>query len=158
MALDLPAWKQVKEAGLHPFRGDPKPPALRLEDMQGKIHELTDYKGEVVLVNFWATWCPPCVEEIPSMGRLARRLGGQGFTILGINLGEPKEQVARFLESTPADFPILVDEDGGSAESWSIRAYPTSFLVDREGVIRYAYFGALEWDSEAVIEKISPLL
>lgn len=92
------------------------------------------------------------------MGRLAQRLGERGFTILAANLGEPRARVAEFLETTPADFPVLLDEGGDSAASWSIRAYPTSFLVDREGIIRYAYFGALEWDSDSVIETIEPLL
>lgn len=145
-------------AGLRPHRGDPKPPALELPDLEGATRRLSDLRGEVVLVNFWATWCPPCVREIPSLGRLQQRLQGSGFRVLAVDVGESEEIVRRFLEKRPAAFPVLLDSEGVAVKAWNVSAFPSNFLIDAAGRIRYSYYGALEWDAPEVVELIETLL
>lgn len=148
----------AKSAGLQPFRGDPQPPPLQARDLAGDIHRLEDYSGRVVLLNFWATWCPPCVEEIPSMGRLQARFPRAEFVILGVDIGEDAATVEAFLKEVPADFPVLLDPAGDLVQPWRIRAFPTSLLIDRQGRIRYGYYGALKWDDPAVESLVRGLL
>ncbi len=142
-------------AELQPIEGTPLAPDLELTDIEGKRWSLASLRGEVVLLNFWATWCPPCVEEIPSLGRLDLRLEGKPFRVVSVDVGEEAEQVREFLKRVPADFPVLLDPEGSVTGPWKIRAFPTSFLIDREGRLRYGYFGGLEWDSDAVVALIS---
>lgn len=145
-------------ATLQPYPGQPQAPALELIGLDGRRHTLADYRGKVVLVNFWASWCPPCVEEIPSLNRLQTKLAGKDFTILGIDMGEDAETVRRFLEQVPAEYPVLLDPDDSAVKPWKLRAFPTTFLIDREGRIRYGYFGGLAWDAEEVVERVESLL
>jgi thiol-disulfide isomerase/thioredoxin len=145
-------------AGLKPFKGNPEPPPLAFPTLDGSERRLADLHGRVVLVNFWATWCPPCVKEIPSLGRLHQRLEPRGFSVLAVSVGEPEALVRRFMADHPAQFPVLLDSDGASVERWRIAAFPTNFLLDAQGRIRYAYFGALEWDSPETVAVIESLL
>lgn len=152
-----------KERELLPFGGDPIPPPLALANLAGGNKTLSDYAGQVVLVNFWASWCPPCVHEMPSMERLSARLAGEPFVILGVNMAEPPQVVREFLDvlrntKVAVTFPILLDRDGAALKRWQVFAFPTSFVIDKKGRIRYALFGAMEWDDEKVIAKIQALL
>ncbi|MCW8918485.1 MAG: TlpA family protein disulfide reductase [Gammaproteobacteria bacterium] len=145
-------------AELQPIEGRPPAPMLQLSDIAGKSWSLQALRGEVVLLNFWATWCPPCVEEIPSLGRLNARLTGKGFRVVSVDVGEEAAQVREFLHKVPAQFPVLLDPQGTTTAPWKLRAFPTSFLIDREGRLRYGYFGGLEWDAPEVIDLITMLL
>ncbi len=145
-------------AALRPYTGDPSPPPLALPGLQGEPFELASYRGKVVLVNFWATWCPPCVHEIPSLGRLQGRLEKRGFTVLAVNVGEASATVRRFLEKRPAAFPVLLDREGEAFSAWNVSAFPTNFLIDARGRIRYSYYGALEWDAPDVVAIVEQLL
>lgn len=138
--------------------GDPKPPPLTLRDLSGKTHRLADYRGQVVLVNFWATWCPPCVHEMPSMQRLQENMRGRKFVILAVNMGESEEDVRAFMKKIGVNFPVLMDKDGEALRAWKVFAFPTSFVIGPSGDIRYSLFGAIDWDSPEVIEKIQALL
>ena len=131
---------------------------LQLENLQGKKVALSDYKGQVVLLNFWASWCPPCVHEMPSMARLNDQLSGQPFEILAVNLAEPKAAIQAFTKAHPVNFPILLDESGSAVQSWQVFAYPSTYLIDKKGQIRYALFGGTEWDEAHHVEKIKALL
>ena len=111
-----------------------------------------------MLVNFWASWCRPCVEEIPSLHRLQAEIKNPAFSIVTVNAGENRERIARFLEQVPLELPLLMDYDGKVSTDWKIYVYPSSYLVDHQGIIRYAYLGALEWDSTATIKTIQSLL
>jgi thiol-disulfide isomerase/thioredoxin len=133
-------------------------PALELPDLAGKQHRLGDYQGRVVLVNFWASWCPPCLAEMPSMQRLANALKGRPFTILAVNLEESKSTVWKFRKLLNIDFATLLDSTGDVTRAWGVEVFPTSYVIDSEGRARYFAEGPLEWDAAAVINAIEPLL
>jgi thiol-disulfide isomerase/thioredoxin len=143
---------------LRPFPGSRSAPALTLPTLDNRQIDLDSLKGRVVLVNFWATWCPPCVEEIPSLQRLYRRLKPAGLEILAVDVGESAEVMRAFLADKPVDFPVLMDSDAETFRRWGVYAFPTTLVLDREHRIRYAVFGAFEWDSPEVIEALMPLL
>ncbi len=160
-ALSEPPPKPVgrKAHELKPFAGDPTPPPLSLVSIDGKHRSLSDYRGKVVLVNFWASWCPPCVHEMPSMQRLQGHMRGRPFAILAVNMAEEPQTVRRFLDTkVNVDFPILLDREGKALQSWGVFAFPTSYVIDRAGKIRYALFGAFEWDDPAVIKTLDALM
>ena len=143
---------------LSPYIGDPQPPSLGLKDVNGKRHVLADFKGQVVLVNFWATWCPPCRAEMPSMWRLQNGFRGQPFRILAVNMGESDIEVNTFLpDKMKRDFTVLMDRDGAVLKRWKVYAFPTTYVIDKQGRMRFGLFGATEWDSaenRQVIEKL----
>lgn len=150
------AQKVVRE--LLPYQGHPQPPALQLPDLDGKPHNLDDHRGRVVLLNFWATWCPPCVHEMPSMQRLKEKMAGRPFDILAVNIAEPDKDVHEFLRTkVNVDFPVLLDRNGEMLKAWKVFAFPTSYLIDTEGRIRYGVYGEIEWDAPETIEKIKSL-
>lgn len=132
-------------------------PSLALKDLGGKPHTLDDYRGQVVLLNFWATWCPPCLIEMPGMQRLKAALPDTAFTILAVNVKESREKAWRFQKLVNVDFTVLRDTTGSVAEDWNVAVYPTSYLIDKTGRIRYVAFGALDWDSAEVIAVIRTL-
>ncbi len=160
IASPSPAISAGKKANtLKAYKGDPNAPPLRLENLSKKIISLADYRGRVVLVNFWASWCPPCVHEMPSMQRLADGLSDKPFEILAVNMAESPVVIREFLQTrVNVDFPILLDRDGAALKRWQVFAFPTSFVIDKSGRIRFGLFGATEWDSPEIVQKIQQLL
>ena len=144
-------------AELKPWTGGATP-ALVLQDLHGRTHRLADYRGKVVLVNFWATWCEPCRDEMPSIERLRQSLAGRPFEVLAVNLGEPLGRIERFLERMPLNFPMLLDRDTGVAKAWKARVIPATFLVGPDGRIRYVHYGELDWSSAPVRKRVAELL
>lgn len=137
----------------------PKPaPKLALPTLSGGKVNLSQLRGKVVLVNFWATWCPPCRQEMPSMQRLNEKMAGKPFAIVGVNVGETQAQISGFLKVVPVHFSIALDEKGKSLESWQVFAFPTSYLIDKQGRIRYGLFGSIEWDESESMQVIEGLL
>ena len=139
----------------------PPAPALVLPDEAGRqTWRLSDLRGKVVLVNFWATWCPPCRKELPSMERLWRQLKDQGLVVLGVNVGESADEVFAFSNGleTPLTFPLLLDEDSSVAQSWPVKGLPTTYLVDKRGRIAFGVIGGREFDSPAIVEQVRGLL
>ena len=153
-----PATTHSVVRGLQPYQGNPVPPPLQLLDLDGRAQDLAQLRGRVVLVNFWASWCPPCVREMPSMQRLKEKLAGRPFTILAVNMAEPDQDVHTFLSRMKVDFPVPMDRDGAVLKNWKVFVFPTSFMLDTEGNIRLGVFGEVEWDSPEVMEKVSRLL
>lgn len=132
--------------------------ALNLQDLNGQAVSLTDFHDKVVLLNFWASWCPPCLHEMPSMTRLKQQLNNQPFEILAVNLAEQPQDFAAFLQANPVNFPVLLDPKGQAIKDWRIMAYPTTYLIDEQGQIRYALFGGTEWDQPQHVHLINQLL
>lgn len=148
-----------KERQLSLYKGPPISPELILKDLNNKFVNLQKLKGKVVLVNFWASWCPPCVHEMPSMQGLQNRFFTKGFTILGVNMAEDEKTVRHFLKTkVDVQFPILFDSEGTALKRWGVFAFPTSYVIDKKGKIRYAIFGGVDWEKESIIKKISNLL
>lgn len=133
-------------------------PSLQLDDLNAQSYRLQDSDGQVILINFWATWCRPCVEEIPSLHRLRAKIDSPAFEIITVNVGEDQQRIADFVEQVPIQLPLLLDDEGIVSNAWKVYVYPSSYLVDQDGQIRYAYLGALEWDSPENITIIQSLL
>ena len=133
-------------------------PGLELTGLDGRTHRLEDYRGRVVLLNFWATWCEPCRDEMPAIAELKKRLAGRPFVVLTVNVNEPESRVRNFLSRLPLDFPVLMDAEGRAAKGWHVRILPASFLIARDGRIRYTVTGELDWANEQVIGLVSELL
>ncbi len=144
----------LQAANLKPVEGKIAAPLLLLQDLQGKTHNLKDYKGQVVLVQFWATYCSPCRHEMPSMNRMVKKMGDVPFKILAVDMGETKAEVKQFVDEVKPEFTILMDEDGKTIGDWRVFAAPSNFIIDPEGNIRYTLFGGVEWDSDELIEKL----
>jgi len=135
-------------------------PAFTLQDGDGNPVSLADYKGKVVLLNFWGTWCPPCRQEMPSMEHLYKRLHDKGFVVLAVNQTETSEDVFIYtsqLSVTPT-FEILYDKKSDVAAEYRVVGLPTTYLIDKKGNIRYRAVGGRDFDSPRVEQQISSLI
>jgi len=142
-------------------RQTPKPaPALKLKDLDGQTHDLAQLKGKVVLINFWATWCPPCRREMPSMERLSQAFKGKPLVVLAVDVGEDADTIDTFTSQldTPPTFPILLDTRSRTMQAWKVAGLPTTFLVDKQGRIVASAIGGREFDHTEIIRAINELL
>ena len=140
----------------HPISKPYAAPALKLQDLDGKTHDLSDLKGKVVVVNFWATWCPPCRREMPSLERLRQHLADKGLAAVAVDVGEDADTVFSFtgqLDPAPG-FPLLLDKDSVAMQRWKVRGLPTTFVVDTQGRVIYRAVGGREFDHEAIIKQL----
>ncbi len=142
---------------LKPWAGGATPP-IELEDLDGAVHRLADYRGKVVLVNFWASWCAPCRVEMPTIERLRRALEGKPFAVLAVNVGEGARAARGFAEKVPVGFPLLLDRDTRVTKAWGARILPASYVVGPDGAVRYSFFGELDWSSDRVRATIEALM
>jgi thiol-disulfide isomerase/thioredoxin len=147
----------VQAMELQPWKGGATPP-LALKDLNGKIHKLEDYRGKTVMVQFWATWCPPCLKEIPAMQRLEKKMAGKPFVILAVNMGETQKDVSEFVNKMKIGFTVLMDEEGKGVGDWKVFVAPSSFLIDPQGKVRYTLQGGAEWDDKEYVQLISDLM
>lgn len=136
-----------------------KAPVFQLQDMDESLFSLEQYRGKVVMLNFWATWCPPCRREMPSMERLSKMFTNDQLVVLAVNQGEAPDHVFAFLGQLETDptFPILFDQDSQVALSYKVKGLPTTYLVDKQGMIRYRAIGGREFDHpevKAIIEEL----
>jgi thiol-disulfide isomerase/thioredoxin len=141
---------------LLPWTGGATPP-LALDGLDGKRVTLDAFRGRTVIVNFWATWCVPCREEMPSLAALARR-APDTLVVLAIDVGESRARVDRFLERYPVDLPILLDTRGDAAQAWQVGVYPSSYVIGPDGRIRQYIAGALDWSDAAIVRQLQPPL
>ncbi|MCG8487760.1 MAG: TlpA family protein disulfide reductase [Chromatiales bacterium] len=157
--LLIPSSQTRLVAAEHPLIPVAPIPALpfRLANLDGEYKQLRDYRGRVVVVNFWASWCTPCRAELPSMNRAWNRLKSTGMAMLAINLGEDREAVSAFLHDYPIDFEVLMDERGRISQRWRVKALPTTLVLNKRGQIIYRVVGEREWDQPALIELIESI-
>ena len=156
------AWDVQPKLG-HQLTPLPKPvpaPDFNLEDMDEEKHSLADLRGKVVLLNFWATWCPPCRREMPSMERLYQKFNGEHFTVIAINQMEDGDHVFAFTGQLDVDptFPILFDTDSKVSTSYRVNGLPTTYLIDKQGNIRFRAIGGREFDHPEVEKQIKQLM
>ncbi len=129
-----------------------------LEDLDGKARSLSDFRGKVVLLNFWATWCPPCREEMPSMKRLAQALSDRpDFALVAAAEDDDPSAVARFFAGQPPAFPVLLDRGGRVGGTYGTSKYPESYVIDREGNVIAKVVGPRDWSDPAVIDYFRDL-
>ncbi|HYE92308.1 MAG TPA: TlpA disulfide reductase family protein [Terriglobales bacterium] len=143
-------------------------PDFTLVDMNGGEASLSEYRGQVVLLNFWATWCPPCVHEMPSMERLYQDMRARGFVVLGVSVdvdpGAPDAQgrwqgiVREYVDRLGVTFPILLDPEGTVEDAYNVSGLPTTYVIGRDGRIEGRVVGAREWDSAEYRGRIEELL
>ncbi len=146
-ALELQAPKERIEA-----------PDFQLADFAGQIVRLRDYRGKVVFLNFFATWCGPCRDEMPDLGRLSDAYRSKGLVVLAVNVREGAGTVRSFIRDLRLSFPAVLDEDGAVSYIYGIRPIPVSFLVNRDGAIVWRAMGAREWDSTEVRQYLDRML
>ncbi len=142
---------------LKQLSGKSTAPAFEYPDLDDKIHKLADYKGKTLVINFWATWCPPCRKEMPSMNRAWKHLKAEGVQMLAINIGEDESNVHVFQNEHPVDFPILLDPLSESLDAWRVRGLPTTYIISPNGKVAYSATGPREWDDTRILDKIIAL-
>lgn len=148
----------LAERTMDPIPGKPKAADFELPDPEGQLHQLSDYRDQVVLINFWATWCAPCREEMPAMDRLYRELAPEDLEILAVHVGRSGPAMEQFLTDVPVSFPVLVDANLKLGGGWGVVGLPTTVLVDMNGHKRFRAVGPREWDSPPMINFLRELL
>lgn len=133
------------------------PPDFSLPDLEGRTRGLGDFTGKVMLVTFWASWCSPCIKEIPSILRLSAAMADQRFTVIGINVGEGERRVQTSIKRLGLDFPVLLDRHSATFTEWGANVLPTGYVLDRNGRARYVAQGPLEWDRADIVAILKQL-
>ncbi len=133
------------------------PPVLNLPDLSAQPRNLDEFAGKVVLVSFWASWCTPCIEEIPSIQRLVTAMRDQPFAVIGVNVGETQRRVQMTVKRLAIDFPVLLDRDSAVFKDWGVTVLPTAYVIDRRGRVRYAARGPIEWDRTDIVDLMQAL-
>lgn len=135
----------------------PSMPTLDLADSAGHRHRTADYLGRPLIVNFWATWCPPCRAEMPALQRASEALRADGIGVIAINVGEDASVVEAFRTEQSIDFPLLLDPDTSASQRWPMRGLPTTFIVDESGRLVYKAVGERDWDDPELLEAVRAL-
>jgi len=135
-------------------------PDFVLSDLGGKYHQLSALQGKVVVINFWATWCPPCLGELPSLQRLWKKYEQRNFLLLAVSVDDEPASLTRFVRRfrSPLTFPVLSDTELQTARFWPLKGLPTSFVVDKEGKVAVIVHGARQWDSAETLRLIEYLM
>jgi len=133
-------------------------PVFSLLDSEGKEWNLESFRGKVVFVNFWATWCPPCREEMPSMLKLKAMMEGKPFVMLTILMNDDPVKAKNFLQKLGGSLPVLQDPGGKLAEIYGLTGVPETFIIDKQGILRKKYIGAWPWDSDGALEMLKVFL
>jgi thiol-disulfide isomerase/thioredoxin len=141
----------------HPWPRKQPVPSGSMTDLQGSEWRLPALRGRAVLLNFWASWCEPCKEEMPSLQALADRHADR-LVVLTINLKESPEAIARFVHSSGLRLPVVRDADGSLARAWGVRIYPSTVLIESKGRVRSVVRGGLDWAGAEGLTLVEPLL
>jgi peroxiredoxin len=147
------------DASAHEFKAGQTAPNCELAPIGGgQSHDLRQYRGKVVYVDFWASWCGPCAQSFPFMNSLDRDLRNKGLHVLGINLDENPEDAKAFLARHPAHFTVAADASGQCPQDFGVQAMPSSYLIDRQGVIRHVHLGFRPGEAEQFRAQVEQLL
>lgn len=153
---DEAAASATPDRSVVPVAVDYSAPQLSLQNLNGTTESLEDFRGKVVLVNNWATWCPPCKAEMPTLEQYYETHESEGFTIIAIEAGDGKDQVSQFVISLKLKFPIWLDPNGDALQAFKNGNLPNSYVIDRTGTVRYAWTGEI---SLAMLEEyLTPLI
>lgn len=151
-SIDAETKTQLEGLGFRVFANPPQAEEFVLQTLDRGELRLSEFEGKVVLMNFWATWCPPCIEEMPSMQRLYESLPREQFEILAINMQEDRETVQRFISEHNFEYPILLDYEGAVARRYAVRGLPTSYVIAPDGSMPAALIGFAHWDEPGYVE------
>jgi cytochrome c biogenesis protein CcmG/thiol:disulfide interchange protein DsbE len=134
-------------------------PDIKLTDINKNNLKLSGLKGSVIFINFWATWCPPCIDEMPSIERLSKQLAGNSeFKMVTILYNDTEEKAYKYMKEMGYTFPVYLDPGGSAAEKFGITGVPETYIIDKKGILRNKVIGPSEWDSTYVIEELSKLI
>lgn len=158
--------KQVAQAALLLLMASPalavkvdsEAPDFTLKTLAGENLRLEEYRGQVVLINFWASWCGPCRQEMPILDRIHNRYDDTGFAVLGVNVEGKSGPAQKIVDKTKVTFPVLIDAAQGVSETYDLQAMPTTVVVDRNGVVRYIHRGYKPGDEAKYIEVVKDLI
>lgn len=161
LSLLAPRLAAAAESGaghrVRPWPAAQRVPALSLSSLDGVQRSPAQARGLPLLLNFWASWCEPCVAEMPSLSRLAQRHAGR-LQVWGVNYRETPERIREFLQQVNADFPQLLDAEGEAMRAWTPRVLPSTVLLDARGRPRFTVVGELDWDGEEAQRLLAPWL
>jgi thiol-disulfide isomerase/thioredoxin len=146
------------DSRLKPYRAHPQPNTIALRNIDNRHYQIDDYRGKVSIINFWASWCTPCVEEIPSLNRLRKKMQGKPFQLISINYAEDPKAIKDFLKMVNVEFPVLLDTTGEVAAHWKVIAFPSTFVIGSDGKIHYGVNAAIDWDAPEVIRLLEGLM
>ena len=163
IAIALPAWAASPAAAKFTALAPMPAPAIELKDTSGKLHRLSDYRGKVVVVNFWATWCEPCRAEMPSLQRLKERFEQDkrrpaSLVVLAVNYNENAASINKFLQAVRIEYPVLIDSFGEASHVWKPGVLPASFMIGRDGRLYYRVIGELDWSGAEAVSVVERML
>ncbi len=150
--------EEFKALGLAALKEGTRSIDFTLSDLSGKKVSLSSFRGKLVFLNFWATWCPPCKAEMPSMQRLYQKLKDKGLVILAVDLQEDVKTVQKFVDEHQLGFPVVLDSDGRVGATYGARSIPTTYIIGRDGAVLGGTIGGHEWDSPEMIAFFTRLL
>jgi len=153
-----PLWAQARGYDVRPLPQGVVAPPLQALDLQGKTWKLADLRGRAVVLNFWATWCPPCRAEMPSLQQLAEIYGPEQLVVLAVNVGEGPRRISQYLQASGLNLTVLLDQNSEIARTWGASALPTTYLFDADGRPRQRVLGELDWTGREAAALVEPLL
>jgi thiol-disulfide isomerase/thioredoxin len=147
----------AEDTALSPVAGTPMAPDFELQGPKGRDYRLSELLGQPLIVNFWATWCPPCRAEMPAMQRAWEQVRDEGIGVIAINVGEDAGTIETFLEQVPVSFPVPMDTDSSVTQSWPLKGLPTTFVLAPDGRLIYQAAGERAWDDPALLDRVRAL-
>jgi peroxiredoxin len=143
-------------SGSRPPRIGTTPPDFSVQDSDRKV-SLDELHGKIVVLNFWATWCPPCIEEMPSLVEMQQRMKDKGITVLAVSVDVDEDAYRRFLKDHKVDLLTVRDPSHKSSDLYGTFKYPETYIIDRGGVLRRKFIGAVDWNTPEIVEYLSKL-
>jgi len=137
---------------------DVQAPAFSLQSVDGKTVSLAQFKGDVVMINFWASWCGPCRQEMPLLDSIYKQYKDMGFVLLGVNVEPDAHNANAWLKQTPVSYPILYDPQSQVSQLYQVQAMPTTVIIDRQGIVRFVHNGYLPGDENQYMNSIRSLI